>query len=79
MVYNIYTKANNAILPASTWAILSFFMPSVPRKEWDINIFLYAGVVFVVGYGIFKLAHALKYSMWELPVLVLGIVLLWII
>ena len=77
MLYNIYTKAKNAILPATTWAILSFFMPGILRNM-DINIFIVAGIVFIVAYGIFALAYYLRHSMWELPILVLGIVLLWI-
>ena len=78
MLYNIYTKANNAILPATTWAILSFFMNGYLRNM-DINIFIIVGIIFIVAYSIFKLAHILRYSMWELPVLVFGIVLLWIL
>jgi len=79
MVYNIYVKSKNAILPASTWAILSFFMPSYMRESLDINIFICAGISFFVGYTIFWLAKYFSTSMWELPILVLGLVLLWLI
>jgi len=79
MVYNIYTKANNAILPASTWGILSIFMPGYLNHTMEINIFISAGISFVVAYGIFALARYIHTSMWELPVIVLGIVLLWLL
>ena len=79
MTYNIYTKANSAIVPATTWAILSFFMPSYLRNAFDINIFIFVGIVFIMAYGVFWLARYFSYSMWELPILVLGIVSLWII
>ena len=79
MLYSIYTKAKNAILPASTWGILSIFMPGYLNKTMGINIFISASIAFIVAYGVFALARHLYTSMWELPVIVLGIVLLWII
>jgi len=54
-------------------------MPGYFNQTMGINIFISAGIAFIVAYGVFALARHLYTSMWELPVIVLGIVLLWII
>ena len=58
----------------TTWAILSFFMPSTMWNNLDINIFTFAGIVFILSYGIFALTQYFNTSMWELPILVSSVI-----
>ena len=78
MIYQIYTKTNNAIVPSITWAILTFIMKLL-GLGFTFELFWYTGMIFIITYSIFFLANHFTYSMWELPILVLGISLLWII
>ena len=78
MIYQIYTKTHNAIVPSSTWAIITFIM-KLFAIGFTLELFWYTGIVFIIAYGTFFLANHFTYSMWELPILIIGISLLWAI
>ena len=78
MIYQIYTKTHNALIPAVTWGILTFIM-KLFGLGFTLELFWYTSLIFITAYSTFFLANYFTDSMWELLILVLGISLLWVI